>query len=63
MNDLGRCHWEAVKWILRYTKGTINISLVFKKDFTGKQECIRYTDSDYVGDIDKRQIITGYVFI
>jgi len=36
--------------------------LVFKKDFTCKQECIRYIDSDYTGDLDKRQSITRYVF-
>jgi len=27
--------------------GTINIGLVFKKDVTGKHECIGYADSDY----------------
>jgi len=32
MHDPGRGHWEVVKWILRYVKGTIDIGLVFKKD-------------------------------
>ena len=36
MHDPGRGHWEAVKWILRYIKGTIDVGLVFKKDSTGK---------------------------
>jgi len=36
MHDPGRGHWEAMKWILRYIKGSINIGLVFKKDVTGK---------------------------
>ena len=31
MHDLGRGHCEAVKWILRYIKDTIDIGLVFKK--------------------------------
>ena len=31
---------------LRYNKGTIDVSLVFKKNFTSKQECIRYIDFD-----------------
>jgi len=35
---------------------------VFEKDSTGKQECIRYVDSDYVGNLDKRRSIMGYVF-
>ena len=62
MHDPGQGHWEAVKWILRYIKGTIDVGLVFKKDNTGKQECIGYVDSDYVGDLDKRRSTTGYVF-
>ena len=37
MHDLGNGHWEAVKWILWYIKGTIDADLMFKKDNTGKQ--------------------------
>jgi len=51
-----------VKWILRYIKGTIDIGLVFKKDVTGKQECVGYVESDYAGDLDKRWSTTVYVF-
>ena len=43
-------------------KGTIDVDLVFEKDSTGKQECVRYIDSDYAGDLDKRRSTTGYVF-
>ena len=63
MHDPGNGHWEAVKWVLRYTKGTIDVGLVFEKDSTGKQECIRYVNSDYAGDLDKCRSTTGYVFI
>jgi len=63
MHDSGRGHWEAVKWIIWYINGTIDVDLVFKKDFTCKQECIGYVDFDYVGDLDKHWSITGYVFI
>ena len=51
-----------MKWVLRYIKGTIDVGLV-KKDSIGKRECIGYVDSDYAGDLDKRQSTTGYVFI
>ena len=36
--------------------------MVFKKNFTGKHECLGYVDSDYAGDLDKRRSIMGYVF-
>ena len=62
MHDPGRGHWEAVKWILRYMKGTIDVGLVFEKDHQEKHECTGYVDSDYAGDLDKRWSTTGYVF-
>ena len=37
MHDPDRGHWEAVKWILQYINGTIDIELVFEKDTNGKQ--------------------------
>ena len=38
-------HWTAVKWILRYVKGNVNVGLVYERDTSGKQKCtaiIRY---------------------
>ena len=63
MHDPGRGHWKAVKWILRYIKGIIDIGLIFKKDVTGKQKCIRYVDSNYAGDLDKHRSTMGCVYI
>ena len=63
MHDPRKSHQEAVKWVLRYIKGTIDVELAFEKDSTGKKECIGYVDSDYAGDLDKCQFTTGYVFI
>ena len=62
MNAPGREHWAAMKWILRYVKGTVDIGLVYERDTSGKQECSGYVDSDYVGDLDKRRSTTGYIF-
>ena len=62
MHDPGRGHWEAVKWVLRYIKGTIDVGLVFENDFKVKQECVGYVDSDYVGDLDKCRSTMRYVF-
>ena len=63
MHDPRKGHWEAVKWVLWYIKGTLNVGLVFEKDSTGKQECIRCVDSNYAGDLDKYQSTARYVFI
>jgi len=62
MHDPGWSYYEVVKWMLQYIKGTIDVGLVFKKDTTSNQECIGYVDSDYGGDLDKRQSTTRYVF-
>ena len=60
MHNPGKVHWHAVKWILRYIVGTVDIGLKFEKSedslVTG------YVDSDYAGDLDKRRSTTGYVF-
>ncbi|GKB91737.1 retrovirus-related pol polyprotein from transposon TNT 1-94 [Tanacetum coccineum] len=47
----GREHWEAVKSILRYIKGTSNFAL-----FLGESDLIikGYVVSDYAGDLDGR---------
>jgi len=62
MHDPEKGHLEAVKWVLRYIKGTIDVGLVFERDSTGKQECIGYVDSNYAGDLDKHRSTTGYMF-
>ncbi|PON33692.1 hypothetical protein PanWU01x14_350640, partial [Parasponia andersonii] len=59
MSNLGKQHWEAVKWILRYLRGTSNMSLCFKKSDMGLQG---YVDADMAGDVDGRKSTTGYVF-
>ena len=59
MADPGKEHWNVVKRILRYIKGTSNVALCF-----GGSEFIvnGYVDSDFAGDLDKRKSTTGYVF-
>jgi hypothetical protein len=59
MNNPGREHWEAVKWILNYLKGTSTHALCF-----GGSDTILhgYVDSDIAGDKDSRRSTTRYVF-
>ncbi|KAG9442249.1 hypothetical protein H6P81_018103 [Aristolochia fimbriata] len=59
MSNPGREHWQAVKWILRYLRGTSNTCLEFKKN---NFRLVGYVDSDYAGDLDRRRSLTGYVF-
>jgi len=62
MHDPDRDHWEVVRWILRYIKGTVDVVLVFEKNIGDKQECRGYVNSDYIRDLDKHRSTTGYVF-
>lgn len=32
MHDPRKGHWQAVKWILRYLHGTVNMGLKFERD-------------------------------
>jgi hypothetical protein len=59
MKNPGKEHWEVVKWILRYLKGTYNHALCF-----GGLDIVLqgYVDSDMAGDKDSRMSTTGYAF-
>jgi ATP-binding cassette subfamily B (MDR/TAP) protein 1 len=60
MANPGRKHWNTIKRILRYIKGTSDAVLYYGGlEFTVKG----YVDSDFAGDLEKRKSITGYVFI
>jgi hypothetical protein len=53
-------HWEAVKWILMYLKGTSTHALCFGGSYIVLQG---YVDSYMAGDKDSRRRTTWYVFI
>nr|GEW63199.1 retrovirus-related Pol polyprotein from transposon TNT 1-94 [Tanacetum cinerariifolium] len=59
MTEPGREHWEAVKRIFRYIKGTSDVALCF-----GDSDLIvkGYVDSDYAGDLDGSKSTAGYLF-
>uniref|UniRef100_A0A1J3F7G4 Retrovirus-related Pol polyprotein from transposon TNT 1-94 n=1 Tax=Noccaea caerulescens TaxID=107243 RepID=A0A1J3F7G4_NOCCA len=60
MSKPGIMHWEAVKWLLRYIRGTADLNLVFTKN---KNFSVQgYCDSDFAGDLDRRRSTSGYVF-
>ena len=60
MAQPGKEHWQAVKRIFRYLKGTTDIGLIYG----GDADCLvaGYSDSDYAADVDGRRSMTGYIF-
>lgn len=56
----GRIHWNAVKRIMQYLRGTSGQRLAYSKGQC--EELVGYTDADWGGDPDSRKSTTGYVF-
>ena len=59
--NLRRQHWDAVKYIFKYLKGTTEYGMTFvrhKSDLL----VVEYVDADYVRDLDDKKSTTGYVF-
>ncbi|XP_047325338.1 secreted RxLR effector protein 161-like [Impatiens glandulifera] len=54
-------HWNALKWLLRYLKTTIDVGLTFSKCSVGTK-LVGYVDSNYANDKDNRKSTTSYVF-
>jgi histone deacetylase 1/2 len=51
-------HWEAVKRILRYVKGTLSTGLRFRK--SSSTDINIYTDADWAGCVDDRRSTGGF---
>lgn len=51
-------HWNVMKWILQYLRGTSKMNLCFG---SRKPELIGYTDGDMVGNIDSRKSTSGFL--
>ena len=58
LSNPAREHWNAVKWILRYLRDTVNMMLCFGDD---KPTVVGYSYSDMAGDIDSRKSTSGYM--
>ena len=58
LSNPGREHWNAIKWILRYLRGTVNMMLCFSDD---KPTVVGYSDLDMAGDIDSKKSTSSYM--
>lgn len=55
-------HWQFVKKILRYLKGTVDFGITFGN--SGSLDSLQgFTDADYAGCLDTRKSRSGFVFI
>lgn len=58
MENPGRLHWDVMKRVFRYLKGTSQYALCYHVKLVGSQRTISihgYVDLDWVGDIDFRR--------
>ena len=53
-------HWNMAKRVLRYLKGTKDLSLIFKK-ITNQAKLVGYADADWANGADRKSY-TGYIF-
>lgn len=63
MTNPGKRHWEALKWILRYPKGTQEAGLLCKLNQADDNEIYGFVNSGIAGDLDKRRSLSGYLFL
>ncbi|XP_042012165.1 secreted RxLR effector protein 161-like [Salvia splendens] len=63
MSNPGKSHWQALKWMLRYLKGSSEYGISYKgfRDQT-KEVLEGFCDSDYASNKDNRKSQTGYIF-
>ena len=59
MENPGKEHWSAMKWVLQYLRGTSSYCISYNKS---SEFVCGYVDSDFAGDLDKRRSTSGYVF-
>ena len=56
MENPGKAHWQALKWILRYIRGSLGRVLVYSGARNSRRIAAieGFVDSDYAGYLDSR---------
>ena len=57
----GMDHWKAAKKVMGYLQGTKDYMLMYRQ--TDNLDLVSYSDADFVGCVDSRKSISGYIFI
>jgi len=58
----GKVHWNAVKHVFRYLKGTVDLKLEYGPgEKLEGERFLTYSDADYGGDVDRRKSTDGYM--
>ena len=50
MEELRYTHWNALKRILRYVRGTMSLGLMYTR--TNNYRLVGYSDNDWCGDVN-----------
>ncbi len=62
MSNPGQEHFQGIKRILRYLKGTLNFGLKFEAQDGLNVNLQGYADADWAGDVNTRKYTSGYIF-
>ena len=65
MSYPGNEHWKALKTVLRYIRGSVNLVLKLGGRNTTSKQIFRiegFADADFARDLDTRKSVTGYAF-
>ncbi|CAL9021394.1 unnamed protein product [Prunus brigantina] len=63
VNECKERHWNGIKHILRYLRGTTDMGLFYSNESSNGPNLVRYVDSRYLSDPHKGRSQTGYVYL
>lgn len=60
-NQPGEAHWQSLKRVVRYLKGTKNLKLQYKKNDMA-EGLVGFADTDWQSDTEDRKSVSGCIF-
>ena len=62
MSNPSKLDWDALKYLLRYINGSVNVGLSYKKRYN-TLDLVGYVDSEFAGERDTWKSTTALFFI